>query len=151
MEGTASRCCRNTWEGNLNQSWSQEVAWSSLQSSIGLLKNRTWCQISCKSNVFQIPSRLFSLLIQCLRYVFETWFGKISNTAGQLNPRATRTEPEWPKACDLHQEKHRIEKPMHCHYRVAPASCKKRSPEQQWRPSAANFFFFNMVKLTITQ
>ena len=131
MAGTASRCCKNTWEGNLYQCWSQEVDWNSGQSSIGLLENRPWCQVSCKTDVSQIPSRVFSLLIQCLRYEFETWLGKISNAPGQLNWQATTTEPECPRACDLHQEKQRIEKPVYCNYRVAPAHCKKRSPEQQ--------------------
>ena len=119
MSGTASRCFRNIWEGNLNQSWSHKVARSSGQSSIGLLKNRPWCQVSCKCYAFQIPSRVFSLLIQCLRYAFETWLGKISNALGQINQRTTTTETECPRACDLHQEKHRIEKPVYCNYGVA--------------------------------
>ena len=80
---------------------------------------------------------MFSLLIQCLKCAFETWLGKIANAPGQLSQWATDTEPEWPRACDLHQEKHRIEKPVHCNYRVAPARWKYRSPEQQWRPATA--------------
>ena len=64
------------------------------QSSISLLKNRPWCQVSCKSYLFQITSRVFSLLIQCLRYAFESWFGKIVNAPGQLSRWATTTEPE---------------------------------------------------------
>ena len=107
------------------------------QSSVSLLINGPWCQVSCKSDLFQIPSRLFPLLIQCLRYAFETWFGKIASVPGKLCQRATTTEPVGPRACDLHQEKHRIEKPVHYHYRVAPARCKWRSSEQQYRPSAA--------------
>ena len=125
MVGTASRCCRNTWERNLNQFWSHEVAWNSRQSSIVLLKNSPWSQVSCKSDVFQIPSRVFSLLIQCLKYALEIWLGKISNAPRQLNPWATTTEPDWPRACDLHQEKHRIEKPVYCNYGVAqPATTR---------------------------
>ena len=96
-----------------------------------LLLNRPWCQVSCKSDLFQIPSRVFSLLIQCLRYAFEAWFGTIANAPGQLSWWTTATEPEWPRACDLHQEKHRIEKPVHCNYRVVPALLKERIPEQQ--------------------
>ena len=96
-----SRCCWNTWEGNLNQSWSQEVAWSRGQSSISLLINRPWCHVSCKSIAFQIPSRVFSLLIQCWRHAFEIWFGNIANTPGHLSQWATTTEPECPRACDL--------------------------------------------------
>ena len=124
MAWTASRCYKNTWEGNLNQSWSLEVAWIRGQSYVSLFINRPWCQVSCKSDLFQIFSRGFSFLIQCLRYVFETWFGKIENAPGQLSWWATTTEPECPKACDLHQEKHRIEKPVHCHYRVTTPHCK---------------------------
>ena len=57
-------------------------------------------------------------------------------------PRATKPVGHnywaWvPRACGLHQEKHRTEKPVHCNYRVAPARWKYRSPEQQWRPAAA--------------
>ena len=96
-----SRCCWNTWEGNLNQSWSQEVAWSRGQSSISLLINRPWCHVSCKSVAFQIPSRVFSLLIQCWRRAFEIWFGNIANTPGHLSQWATTTEPECPRTCDL--------------------------------------------------
>ena len=96
-----SRCCRNTWEGNLNQSWSQEVAWSRAQTSISLLINRSWCQVSCNSDAFQILSRVFSLLIQWWRYVFETWFGMVANAAQQLSWWNTTTEPECPRACDL--------------------------------------------------
>ena len=81
------------------------------QSSISLLINRAWCQGSCKSDLFQIPSGVFSLLIQCLRYAFETWFGKIANAPVQLSRWATTAEPECPSACDLHQERHRIGKP----------------------------------------
>ena len=95
-----SRCCRNTWEGNLNQSWSQEVAWSRGQSSISLI-NRPWCQVSCKIDAFQILSIGFFLLIQYLRHVFETWFGKTANAPGQLSWWATTTEPECLRACDL--------------------------------------------------
>ena len=79
-----SRCCRNTWEGNLNQSWSQEVAWSRGQSSISLI-NRPWCQVSRKIDAFQILSIGFFLLIQYLRHVFETWFGKTANVPWQLS------------------------------------------------------------------
>ena len=89
------------------------------------------------NDLFQIPSRVFSLLIQCLRYAFEAWFGTIANAPGQLSWWTTATEPEWPRACDLHQEKHRIEKPVHCNYRVVPALWKERIPEQQWRLTAA--------------
>ena len=96
-----SRCCRNTWEGNLNQSWSQEVAWSRGQSSISLLISRPWYQVSCKSEVFQIPSTVFSLLIQCLKYALETWFWKTANAPGQLSWWTTATEPECPRTCDL--------------------------------------------------
>ena len=85
-----------------------------------LLINRPWCQVSRKSDLFQIPSRVFSLLIQCLRYAFESWFGKIVNAPGQLSWWATTTEPECPRACDVHQDKHRIEKTVHCHNRVSP-------------------------------
>ena len=91
------------------------------QSSISLLINRPWCHFSCKSDSFQIPSRVFSLLTQCLRYAFETWFVKIANAPGELSQWATTTGPECPRACDLHQEKLRIEKPVHCNYRGAPA------------------------------
>ena len=94
------------------------------QSSLSLLINRPWCQVSCKSDLFLIPSGAFSLLIQCLRYAFETWFGKIANAPGQLGQWAKTAEPKCPRACCLHQEKHRIEKPAHCHYRVAPARCR---------------------------
>ena len=59
MVWTASRCCRNTWEGNLNQSWSQEVTWSSGQSSIGLLKNRPWCQFHVKVMNFKFLPECF--------------------------------------------------------------------------------------------
>ena len=97
MAWTASRCYRNTWEGNLNQSWSLEVAWIRGQSYVSLFINRPWCQVSCKSDLFQIPSRGFSLLIQCLRYAFETCFGKIANTPGQQTRWAKTTEPEWPR------------------------------------------------------
>ena len=58
-------------------------------------------------------------MIHCLRYAFETWLGKISNALGQINQRTTTTETECPRACDLHQEKHRIEKPVYCNYGVA--------------------------------
>ena len=68
-----------------------------------------------------------SLLIQSLRCAFETWFRKIANAPGQLSQRATTTEPECPRACDLHQEKHKIEKPVHCHNRVAPGRCKNKN------------------------
>ena len=91
------------------------------QSSISLLINRPWCQVSCKSYLFQIPSRVFSHLIQYLRYALETQFGKTGNAPGQLSRWATTTEPECPRACDVHEEKHRIEKPVHCNYRGAPA------------------------------
>ena len=124
MAWTASRCYRNTWEGNLNQSWSLEVAWIRGQSYVSLFINRPWCQVSCKSDLFQIPSRVFSLLIQCLRYAFETWFGKTGNAPGQLIRWPKTTEPGWPRACDLYQEKHRTEKPVHCNYRGAPARWK---------------------------
>ena len=97
------------------------------ESSIRLPINRPWCQVSCKSDLFQIPSRVFSLLIQCLRYAFENWFGKIANAPGQLSQWATTTEPECPRTCDLHQEKHKIEKPVHCHNRVAPGCCKNKN------------------------
>ena len=127
---TASRSCRNPWEGNLNQSWSQEVAWSR-DNPLCLLINRPWCLVSCKSDLFQIPSRVFSLLIHCLRYAFETWFGKIGNAPGQLIRWPKTTEPGWPRACDLYQGKHRTEKPVHCNYRVAPARWQYRSPEKQ--------------------
>ena len=59
-----------------------------------LLLNRPWCQVSCKSDLFQIPSRVFSLLIQCLRYAFESWFCKFVNAPGQLSRWATTNEPE---------------------------------------------------------
>ena len=124
MAWTASRCCRDTWEGNLNQSWSLEIARIKGQSYISLFINRPWCQVSCKSDLFPIFFRGFSFLIQCLKYAFETWFGKIANAPGRLSWWATTTDPECPKACDLHQKKHRIEKPLHCHYRVAPPHCK---------------------------
>ena len=69
--------------------------------------------------------------------MLKTWFGKIANAPGQLSLWPTTTGSECPRACDLHQEKHRIERPVHWNYRVAPACCKYRSPEQQWRPCAA--------------
>ena len=80
---TASRSCRNHWEGNFNQSWTQEVAWSR-DNPLSLLIYRPWCLVSCKSDLFQIPSRGFSLLSQCLRYAFEALFGKMANAPGQL-------------------------------------------------------------------
>ena len=83
------------------------------QSSLSLLINRPWCQASCKRDLFQIPSRVFSCLIQCLRYAFESRFGKIANALGQLSLWPTTTGSECPRACDLHQEKHRIERPVH--------------------------------------
>ena len=89
--------CRNPWDGNLNQSLSQEDCLKQGQSSISLLINRPWCQVSCKSDLFQIPSRAFSLLSQCLRYEFETCFGKIANDPGQQTWWATTTEPECPR------------------------------------------------------
>ena len=88
------------------------------QSSISLLINRLCCQVSWKMIYFKFLPE-FPLLIQCLRYAFETWFGKIADAPGQLNQWTTATEPEWSRACDLHQEKHRIEKPVHCNYRGA--------------------------------
>ena len=88
--------CRNPWEGNLNQSWSQEVAWNR-DNPLSLLIYRPWCLVSCKSDLFQIPSRGFSLLSQCLIYAFETLFEKIVNAAGQLTRWAKTTEPEWPR------------------------------------------------------
>ena len=72
------------------------------QSSLSLLINRPWCQVSYKSDLFQISSRVFSLLIQCLRYTFKTWFGKTANAPGQLSRWATTTDLECPRACDLH-------------------------------------------------
>ena len=63
------------------------------QSSITLLISRPWCQVSCKTYLFQITSRVFSLLIQCLRYAFETWFGKTANARGQLS--------HWPQLLSL--------------------------------------------------
>ena len=122
------------------------------QSSISLLINSPWCQGSCKSDLFQIPSRGFSLLSQCLRYAFETWLGKISNALGQINQRTTTTETECPRACDLRQEKHRIENPVHCHYKEAQLAVNRKvlsSNDNLVQPIF--FFFFNMGKLTITQ
>ena len=137
----ASRSCRNPWEGNFSQSWSQEVAWSR-DNPLCLFINRPWCQASCKSrkqkhvNVSNSFQSVFPF-----DPVLKTWFGKIANAPGQLNRWATTTGSECPRAWDLHQEKHRTEKPVHWNYRVAPTCCKYRSPEQQWRPRAANCFF----------
>ena len=58
-------------------------------------------QFSCKSDAFQILSRVFSLLIQCLRYVFETWLRKIADAPRHVSRWARTTEPEWPRACDI--------------------------------------------------
>ena len=138
----ASRSCRNPWEGNFSQSWSQEVAWSR-DNPLCLFINRPWCQASCKSrkqkhvNVSNSFQSVFPF-----DPVLKTWFGKIANAPWQLSRWATTTGSECPRAWDLHQEKHRIEKPVHWNYRVAPTCCKYRSPEQRWRPRAAKFFFF---------
>ena len=100
---TASRSCRNPWEGNLNQSWSQEVAWSR-DNPLCLLINRPWCLVSCKSDLFQIPSRGFSLLSQCLRYAFETWFGKMANAPGQPTRWAKTIESKCPRDWSISRE-----------------------------------------------
>ncbi|XDC86152.1 hypothetical protein R6Z07F_017325 [Ovis aries] len=71
---------------------------------------------------YPVPARDY--ILKCLRYAFETWFGKIANAPGQLGQWAKTAEPKCPRACCLHQEKHRIEKPAHCHYRCSPARCK---------------------------
>ena len=109
MAGTASRCCRNTWQGKFNQSWPQGVSWSTGQSYLST--NRPWCQVSCKSDLFQSSSQKDFPFDPVVRsppasardMLWRSGSGRFH--VPQSTWWATTIEPVYPRACDLQQEK----------------------------------------------
>jgi len=128
MAGTASRCCRNTWQGKLNQSWSQGVAWSTGQSY--LCTNRPWCQVSCKSDLFQSSSQKDFPFDPVVRSPPASardmlWrYGSGRFHVPQSTWWATTIELYTLDPVICNKRSHWNEKRVHCNDRGAPAQCK---------------------------
>ena len=126
MAGTASRCCRNTWQGKLNQSWPQGVSWSRGQSYVST--NRPWCQVSCKSDLFQSSSQKDFPFDPVVRsppasardMLWRPGSGRFH--VPQSTWWATTIEPVYPRAHDLQQEKSLEWKASALQWRRSPCS-----------------------------